>query len=57
MAQSSWQRADVAHTFLDERRAAIPYGIDQVQIAVRAIHHFGVRTGRALWTWDAATDI
>lgn len=46
MAQSSWQRADVAYAFLDERRAAIPYGIDQVQIAVRAIHHFGVRPTR-----------
>lgn len=48
MGQSSWQRADVAHTFLDERRASIPYGIDQVRIAVRAIHHFGVRPRRFL---------
>lgn len=46
MAETSWQRADVVSKFLDERRAAIPYGIDQVQIAVRAIHHFGVRPER-----------
>ena len=46
VTRSSWQRADVANMFLDERRAAIPYGVDQVQIAVRAIHHFGVRPTR-----------
>lgn len=47
MGQSSWQRAEVAHTFL-QRRAAIPYGIDQVQIAMKVIHHFGVRPRRFL---------
>lgn len=46
MAKSSWQRDDVASKFLDERRAAIPYGIDQVRVALRAIHHFGVRPKR-----------
>lgn len=35
MAQSSWQRADVAHTFLDERRAAIPYGIGHADCLFR----------------------
>lgn len=46
MAETSWQRADVVSKFLDETRAAIPYGIDQVQIALRAIHHFRVRPQR-----------
>ena len=46
MAGNSWQRADVASRFLDDYGAAIPYGIDQVQIAVRAIRHFGVQPKR-----------
>lgn len=46
MPGSSWQDSDVASKFLDERRASIPYGIDQVQIAVRLMRHFGVAPRR-----------
>ncbi len=42
MAQSpsSWQNANVAQKFLDERRAAIPYGSDQVDVMLRLIERF-----------------
>lgn len=36
----SWQDADVARKFLDERRAAIPFGLEQVAVMLRLVRHF-----------------
>jgi ubiquinone/menaquinone biosynthesis C-methylase UbiE len=37
---SSWQNESVAHHFLDERRAAIPYAGDQIALLLQLIAHF-----------------
>jgi SAM-dependent methyltransferase len=37
---TSWQDAEVARRFLDERRAAIPYAADQVEMMLRLVRHF-----------------
>jgi ubiquinone/menaquinone biosynthesis C-methylase UbiE len=38
--RSSWQDAEVARRFLDERRAAIPYAADQLRILLELVGHF-----------------
>src|SRR5262245_21648200 len=38
--RSSWQDAEVALRFLDERRAAIPYALDQLDMLLRLVRHF-----------------
>jgi tRNA (cmo5U34)-methyltransferase len=40
MSASSWQDAEVARRFLDERRAAIPYAADHLDLIVRLVRHF-----------------
>ena len=37
---SSWQDPAVAQKFLDERRGAIPFGRDQVEVMLRLVRHF-----------------
>ena len=37
---TTWQRADVALNFLDERRRNLPYGEDQLQLLLRVVKHF-----------------
>jgi SAM-dependent methyltransferase len=37
---SSWQNAEVARRFLDERRAAIPYASDQLGLLLWLVRHF-----------------
>jgi tRNA (cmo5U34)-methyltransferase len=37
---SSWQDPAVARKFLDERRGAIPFGRDQVEVMLRLVRHF-----------------
>jgi hypothetical protein len=37
---SSWQDPAVARNFLDERRAAIPFGSEQVAVMLRLVRHF-----------------
>src|SRR5713101_9190918 len=39
-AGTTWQRAEVARAFVDERRAAIPYGPDQVRMMLQLVAHF-----------------
>src|SRR5438876_7968926 len=39
-AGTTWQRAEVARAFVDERRAAIPYGPDQVRMMLQLVEHF-----------------
>ncbi|MFN3648403.1 MAG: class I SAM-dependent methyltransferase [Armatimonadota bacterium] len=40
MSDSSWQRADVALAFLEERRRAVPYGADQIRIMLDVVRFF-----------------
>jgi SAM-dependent methyltransferase len=40
MTRSSWQDADVARRFLDERRAAIPYAADHIELMLRLVRHY-----------------
>jgi tRNA (cmo5U34)-methyltransferase len=40
MKTSSWQDPAVARKFLDERRAAIPFGPEQVAVMLRLVRHF-----------------
>ena len=42
-AGTTWQRAEVARAFVDERRAAIPYGPDQVRMMLQLVEHFRPR--------------
>jgi SAM-dependent methyltransferase len=37
---SSWQDPQVARQFVEERRAAIPFGPEQVRVMFRLVHHF-----------------
>jgi tRNA (cmo5U34)-methyltransferase len=37
---SSWQDPAVARKFLDQRRAAIPFGPEQVSVMLRLVRHF-----------------
>jgi SAM-dependent methyltransferase len=37
---TSWQDAEVARRFLDERRASIPYASDQIEVMLRLVRHF-----------------
>ena len=37
---SSWQDPEVARRFIEERRAAIPFGSDQVGVMFRLVRHF-----------------
>jgi hypothetical protein len=45
---TAWQNAEVARHFLDERRAAVPYGADQLKLMVQLIEQFGPEPGRVL---------
>lgn len=45
---TAWQNPEVARHFLDERRAAVPYGADQVTLMVRLVEHLRPEPGRAL---------
>jgi ubiquinone/menaquinone biosynthesis C-methylase UbiE len=45
---SSWQDPSVAHRFLDERRAAIPFTAAHVEILLRLIRHFLGEPARVL---------
>jgi trans-aconitate methyltransferase len=45
---SSWQDPAVARQFLDERRAAIPFGPEQVEVMLRLVRHFRPDPGRIL---------
>jgi tRNA (cmo5U34)-methyltransferase len=40
LTPSSWQDGETARRFLDERRAAIPYGVDQIQLLLRLVRHY-----------------
>ena len=40
MTATSWQNPEVARRFLDERRAAIPYAADHLDLMVRLARHF-----------------
>jgi ubiquinone/menaquinone biosynthesis C-methylase UbiE len=40
MSATSWQRADVAYRFLDERRATVPYAADQLTVMMQLVEHF-----------------
>jgi trans-aconitate methyltransferase len=40
MKTSSWQDPAVARKFLDHRRAAIPFGPEQVDVMLRLVRHF-----------------
>jgi tRNA (cmo5U34)-methyltransferase len=40
MTATSWQNPEVARRFLDERRAAIPYAADHLELIVRLVRHF-----------------
>src|SRR5262245_34308853 len=48
MSATSWQRADVAHGFLDERRATVPYAADQLLLLGQLVEHFLGAPGRVL---------
>lgn len=37
---SAWQRPDVARAFVEERRVAVPYGIDQIRMMQQVVSHF-----------------
>jgi tRNA (cmo5U34)-methyltransferase len=45
---SSWQDPAVARKFLDERRAAIPFGAEQVAVMLRLVRHFRPEPRRIL---------
>jgi SAM-dependent methyltransferase len=45
---SSWQDPHVARQFLEERRAAIPFGPDQVGVMLRLVRHFRPEPRRVL---------
>jgi SAM-dependent methyltransferase len=45
---SSWQDAETARRFLDERRAAIPYAADQIGLLLQLVRHFVGAPRRAL---------
>jgi len=45
---SSWQDPAVARKFLDERRAAIPFGPEQVAVMLRLVRHFRSEPRRIL---------
>lgn len=38
-AGSAWQRAEVARAFVEERRTAVPYGIDQIRVMLQVVSH------------------
>ena len=40
LTPSSWQDGETARRFLDERRAAIPYGVDQIHLLLRLVRHY-----------------
>src|SRR5262245_2350948 len=40
MSESTWQDESVARQFLDERRGAIPYASDHLELIVRLVRHF-----------------
>jgi ubiquinone/menaquinone biosynthesis C-methylase UbiE len=45
---SSWQDPAVVRHFLDERRAAIPFGAEQVDVMLRLVRHFRADPQRIL---------
>ncbi|MDQ2730151.1 MAG: class I SAM-dependent methyltransferase [Armatimonadota bacterium] len=40
MAQSSWQQVETAREFVQQRRAAIPYGTDQIAVMLQLVDRF-----------------
>src|SRR6185312_603379 len=48
MTATSWQNPEVARRFLDERRAAIPYAADHLDLIVRLVRHFRGEPARLL---------
>lgn len=45
-AGSTWQRADVARAFVEERRTAVPYGIDQIRVMLQVVSHLAAAPRR-----------
>lgn len=49
MPPSAWQDPHTAHRYLEDRRAAIPYGADQLRLMLQLVRHFrlALAAGRA----------
>jgi tRNA (cmo5U34)-methyltransferase len=45
---TAWQREDVARRFIEERRAFVPYGADQLRMMLQLVEHFVPRPRRIL---------
>lgn len=45
---TAWQNPEVARHFIEERRAAVPYGTDQLTLMVRLVEHFRREPARVL---------
>lgn len=40
LAGTAWQRADVTRSYVEERRGAIPYGMDQIRMMLQLVAQF-----------------